>query len=91
MPDVLPCDTCGKHLERSVVNIDYALESKENLLNWLTDIRNHIYQDTNRPTKTVQNNIDEIFQNSSYYKEYLIIFLSVINIIFLVIILKMYK
>jgi hypothetical protein len=84
MPYVLPCEACGLNLKKNLVTLDKALEDKESLLNWLLLIRNEIYIEQKRKTKTLTENIDEIFyqnQNKNDYKIYFFIVLLIVLII----------
>jgi hypothetical protein len=82
LPFVLPCETCGLNLKKNLITLDNALENKETLLNWLLYIRNEIYIEQNRKTKTLIENIDEIYnKNQSNYILYLFIGLLIILII----------
>lgn len=61
LPYILPCKTCGTNLFKNMDEIDQVLTNKESLLNWLLKIRNSIYIEQNIPTKTLDDNINEIF------------------------------
>jgi len=89
LPYILPCKSCGTKLKSNMINLEYALESKDNLLNWLINIRNEIYIDNGIPQykKTIKDTFDEIF-----YKEntntYISITISIVLLIILIILLK---
>jgi hypothetical protein len=87
LPYILPCKTCGNNLKKNMYSLDEALESKENFLSWLINIRNEIYIDNNESEKrkTLQTTFSEIFYINSCndYTKYLYL----LSLIFLVIIL----
>ena len=68
LPNILPCKTCGENLKKNIQNLDIALESKENLLNWLINVRNGIYIDNGEAwkQKNMKETFDEIFSTSTY-------------------------
>ena len=47
LPYILPCKSCGENLKNNLCSLDYALNSKENFLNWLISIRNEINDSNN--------------------------------------------
>jgi hypothetical protein len=63
LPYTLPCKTCGENLKSNMDTLDSALQNKESFLKWLLMIRNSIYKEQNRPLKTLNDNILEIFEN----------------------------
>jgi hypothetical protein len=63
LPYILPCKTCGDNLKNNMDTLDQALENKQSFLNWLLMIRNSIYKEQNRPQKTLNDNLTEIFEN----------------------------
>lgn len=67
LPYILPCRTCGANLFKNLSEIDKALETKENFLNWLLKIRNDIYIEQDRPIKTIKDNLNEIFSVKYLY------------------------
>lgn len=69
LPYILPCRTCGSNLFKSLSDLDNALLCKENFLTWLLKIRNDIYIEQDRPTKTIKENFDEIFSIKYLYTE----------------------
>lgn len=80
LPYVLPCEKCGFNLKKNLGTLDDALENKESLLNWLLFIRNEIYIEQNRKTKTITENINEIYiKNETNY--YLLIFIGILLIL----------
>ena len=85
LPFILPCISCGQKLVDNIDSLDKALESKESLLNWLLSIRNDVYRDLGRPTKTLKFSIDEIFDKSVFNCEYYtkIFLLTTLLLIFL--------
>ena len=87
LPYILPCISCGQKLVDNIKTLDKALESKESLLNWLLTIRNKVYIEQGRPTKTLKFSIDEIFDKSVFNCEYYskILFLIVIFITLLMV------
>ena len=88
LPIVLPCNSCGVNLRKNCKELDIALESKSNLLNWLLKIRNAIYEDNGRTAdkKTLKENFDEIFYKPNH-NSYIFIFLSSLVLVILIIIL----
>ena len=88
LPYVLPCKKCGFHLKESInkiKNIDTVLKNKETFKNWLLEIRNNIYMEQNRPTKTIKDEINEIFniyENNQI--EYFIVILVILIIIYFI-------
>ena len=89
LPYVLPCKSCGENLKNNMCNLDYALNSKENFINWLINIRNEIYDDIGIPQnkKNIKSTFDEIFFIHSN-NIYLWISLSIIILIVLIILLQ---
>ena len=89
LPSVLPCKSCGENLKNNMCNLDYALNSKENFINWLINIRNEIYDDIGIPQnkKNIKSTFDEIFFIHSN-NIYLWISLSIIILIVLIILLQ---
>lgn len=89
LPDILPCFTCGKNLKTNIKDLDNALESKENLLEWLINIRNSIYKDNKEPNnkKNMKDTINEIFETKQDYK-YIFITVSVFIVLVLIYVLK---
>lgn len=67
LPYILPCKTCGENLKKNIYSLDNALESKENLISWLINVRNSIYIDnhTECKQKNFKETIDEIFYSYS--------------------------
>lgn len=85
LPWILPCKTCGSNLVKNLDSIDKALEDKEKFLLWLLKIRNDIYEEQNRPTTTITNNINEIFLTKySYSTQFYTIVMTTISIILLI-------
>jgi hypothetical protein len=93
LPYVLPCESCGVKLKSNMYNLDDALNSKENFLDWLINIRNEIYDDIGIPEykKNVKSTVDEIFYQNNNYIYYCIIFLIVVILILLVVVFKKNK
>lgn len=85
LPYILPCISCGQKLVNNIGTLDRALESKESLLNWLLEIRNEVYVELGRPTKTLKFSIDEIFDKSVFNCEYYskIFLLTILLLIFI--------
>ena len=80
---ILPCLECGAEMKRNMYSLDEALKNKESLLNWLLGIRNHIYKNQNRPTKTLKDNFNEIFEDNNAYKNtvYIIVLIVILLIL----------
>ena len=92
LPYILPCRTCGANLINNIDNIDEALESKENFLTWLLKIRNDIYKEQERPTKTLKDNINEIFSiKYTYTSELHTFFITILSVIVLLILIFLFK
>ncbi len=91
LPFILPCKSCGENLRKNVSSLDFALESKENLIQWLINIRNDIYNDNNLAWKhkNFKNTFDEIFYSySNKVNIYWWIFFCVLILILLIYLLK---
>ena len=92
LPYILPCRTCGVNLINNIENIDEALDTKENFLNWLLKIRNDIYKEQERPIKTLKDNINEIFSiKYTYTSELHTIFITILSVIVLLILIFLFK
>jgi hypothetical protein len=89
LPYILPCKSCGENLKKNMCSLDYALNSKENFVNWLINIRNEIYDEIGIPEnkKTIKNTFDEIFYLPSN-NIYLFLSLSIFILIILIILFK---
>ena len=89
LPYVLPCKSCGENLKNNMCNLDYALNSKENFLNWLISIRNEIYDEIGIPEykKTVKSTFDEIFYSKNNYT-YIWVSVSIIILVVMILLLK---
>jgi len=85
LPDILPCRSCGENLRKKINELDDALESKEKLLIYLRDIRNEIYKEQNRrqKIKSLEENINEIFEEKSGIYNNIIMGISIIIIVIL--------
>jgi hypothetical protein len=89
LPYVIPCKSCGEKLKNNMSSLDNALNSKENFLMWLINIRNEIYDEIGIPQnkKNIKSSVDEIFildKNNIY----LWISLSIIILFILIILFK---
>jgi hypothetical protein len=87
LPAILPCNSCGQNFNKNIIDLDIALESKLNLLNWLNNIRNSIYKDNGVPqlNKSLKDNFDEIFyKKDNYFYDYLLIIFSSIILVILI-------
>ena len=92
LPYILPCRTCGINLTKNMNQLDSALESKELLLEWLLKIRNDIYIEQDRPTKTLKDNINEIFSiKYSYTTELHTLIITTLSVIILLILIFLFK
>ena len=91
LPNILPCEKCGNNLKKSINSIDEALESKENFLNWLIELRNNIYDEENRikDKKNLKKTINEIY-NREYNPNSIYIYI-IILIVILVFLIYKYK
>lgn len=86
LPYIIPCKSCGEKLRRNMSTLDNALNSKENLLNWLINIRNEIYDDIGIPQnkKNIKSSVDEIFLINTN-NNYLLLCSSMIILVILII------
>ena len=92
LPYILPCRTCGANLFSNIEQLDDALSSKEQFLTWLLKIRNDIYKEQYRSTKTLQDNINEIFSiKYSYTSELHTVFITILSVIVLLILIFLFK
>ena len=85
LPYILPCIKCGQNLINNLDTLDKALESKESFMKWLLMIRNSIYKEQNRPTKTLDDNLREIFhkqpEKNNRYDNFIIFVLILLILI----------
>lgn len=90
LPYILPCRTCGDNLIKNMNTLDNALESKEQLIKWLIDLRNQIYDENLIPKykKNMKETFDEIFFKQNDYSLYMYLALLIIIFIFLILIYK---
>jgi hypothetical protein len=91
LPYILPCKTCGENLKKNIHVLDNALESKENFLQWLINIRNGIYKDnqTDWKQKKLKETFEEIFYTHSIkVNTYLWIIFSIVILIMLIYLFK---
>jgi hypothetical protein len=92
LPYILPCKTCGANLFKNMSELDNALETKENFLNWLLKIRNEIYIEQGRPTKTLKDNLNEIFSVKYLYTtEFHTILITVLSSVVLITLILLFK
>lgn len=92
LPYILPCRTCGVNLIKNMNKLDDALESKELLLEWLLKIRNDIYIEQNRSTKTLKDNINEIFSiKYSYTTEFHTLIITILSVLILLTLIFLFK
>jgi hypothetical protein len=94
LPYILPCKTCGDNLKKNMDNLDEALESKENLILWLINLRNEIYTSnhTEWKQKNFNSTFDEIFYTySTKVNMYWWIFFCVFVLIMLIYLLRTEK
>ena len=86
LPYILPCKKCGYHLKESInkiKNIDNILKNKETFITWLLEIRNNICKEQNRDTKTINDELNEIFDKSEDNEiKYIVIVLVILIIIY---------
>lgn len=87
LPYILPCKTCGENLLKNLHDIDHALESKQNFLIWLLNVRNEISRDHRRPIRTIEENMNEIF---SINNNYLLAWSSTIIVMIIVLFILLY-
>lgn len=92
LPYILPCRTCGANLFKNMPELDNALQSKESFLSWLLKIRNEIYKEQDRPTKTLKENFDEIFSIKYLYTtEIHTVMITALSLIVLFILIFIFK
>jgi len=92
LPYILPCRSCGANLFSNLENLDDALSSKEQFLTWLLKIRNDIYKEQDRDTKTLKDNINEIFSiKYSYTSELHTVLITILSVILLLILIFLFK
>jgi hypothetical protein len=92
LPYILPCRTCGANLFSNIDQLDDALSSKEQFLTWLLKIRNDIYKEQDRSTKTLKDNINEIFSiKYSYTSELHTVFITILSVVVLLILIFLFK
>jgi hypothetical protein len=85
LPFILPCRTCGSNLIKNINDLDNALLSKENFLYWLLKIRNDIYLEQNKNTKTLKDNLNEIFTSNYSYSTNIHTVVIILSLLFLLI------
>lgn len=91
LPYILPCKTCGENLKKNISTLDHALESKENFIFWLINVRNEIYIDNHIDwkQKNFDETLDEIFySHSKKVNIYWLMFFSIFVLIMLIYLLK---
>ena len=91
LPWILPCKTCGENLKKNIHTLDNALESKENFIQWLINIRNEIYKDNHMEwkQKKFKETFEEIFySHSTKVNTFIWICFSIIILIILIYLLK---
>ena len=91
LPWILPCKSCGHNLTKNIDSLDSALESKENLIKWLINVRNGVYIDNGTPwkQKNVKETFNEIFYTySSNVNAYWWLFFSILVLIVLIYLFK---
>lgn len=96
LPYILPCKTCGDNMKNNLDSLDKALNSKQDFINWLINIRNEIYLDNkesfgdNVKQVSLSDSLNEIYtkDNSNMY---LMIIISFIIIVLLIVLLIYYK
>lgn len=91
LPYILPCKTCGENLKKNIPTLNNALQSKENLIQWLINVRNDIYDDNHMEwkQKNFKQTVNEIFySHSTKVNAYWWIFFSVLVLIMLVYLLR---
>ena len=92
LPYILPCRTCGSNLFKNLSGLNDALDTKENFLNWLLKIRNDIYIEQNRPTKTLKDNFNEIFSVKYLYTNELhTVIITVLSCVVLLVLILLFK
>lgn len=86
LPYILPCKKCGEHLKNSInkiENIDTILKNKEIFMNWLLDVRNNICKEQNKDLKTIDDELNEIYnKNENNEIKYIVITLIILVFIY---------
>ena len=89
LKDVLPCYGCRINYNKKIMNMNKTIfDSKENLLNWLLNVRNSIAKENNVRLMTLQDVLIEINHTNNKNK-YLLYYILIIVIIFIIV--KIYK
>lgn len=91
LPYILPCKSCGENLKKNISSLDNALETKENFIHWLINVRNGIYDDNQQDWKhkNFKKTVDEIFYSySNKVNMYWWLFFSILILITLIYLLK---
>ena len=59
--NILPCDKCSSHYNNFLSDLEYGLESKTNLIEWLLKIRNDINAKSNKKILTYCDILEELY------------------------------
>ena len=63
--DILPCNSCRKNYKKNINDLNNTVfNSKENLLNWLLNIKNEISIQNKQPIITLDDMLNEIYNNN---------------------------
>lgn len=91
LKDVLPCYGCRVNYNKKLIDMNKnVFNSKENLLNWLLNIRNSIAKDNGVRLMTLEDVLTEInFRDNK--NNYLLYYVLIIIIIIIIVIIKIYK
>jgi hypothetical protein len=93
---ILPCENCRMHYSDMLINntlTDDILNSKENLLNWIININNHVNERLGKPKITYEQIINKYHYgtNSYDYRHIATIILLLLLVIVLLIYVKYRK
>ena len=63
--NILPCNSCRKNYKKHINDLnDTVFNNKENLLNWLLNIKNEIAIENKQPIITLDDMLNEIYNNN---------------------------
>lgn len=68
--NILPCNSCRKNYKKHINDLnDTVFNNKENLLNWLLNIKNEISIENKQPIITLDDMLNEIYNNNKINNE----------------------
>lgn len=90
LPYILPCKKCGDNMKNNLSTLDKALESKQNFIEWLINIRNEIYLENKKCDNQIKqvslsDTLNEIYtkDNSNMYIMIIVLFVVFILLVLL--------